>query len=70
MKDLVIETIGIYFGDLEGVTTEEFYKEYLDVCKKHNVEPEARQKVNSLAAYLTDTYSKRYCITKFARKDD
>lgn len=62
----VIETIDNFYSDLRGVTTDEFYKEYCNVCEKHGVEPRAKTIVIRAAKAETgcEIHSKTV-VTKF-----
>lgn len=62
----VIETIDNFYSDLRGITTDEFYKEYCEVCKAHGVEPRAKTIVIRLAKAETgcEVYTKTV-VTKF-----
>ena len=69
-KDYVLETIRSYFGGLEGVSTEEFYGEYLKLCEEYGVEPQHRQTVIKKACDLSGVKSQGFKVYKFVRKEE
>lgn len=45
MDKQIDKTIAEFWSDLRGVTTEEFYNEYLQQCALYNVEPRPKSVV-------------------------
>ena len=68
-KDCILETIRSYFGDLEGVPTEEFYNEYLKHCEEYEIEPQHRQTVIKKACDLSGVRSKQITEYSFVRRE-
>lgn len=69
----VKETVRVFLGDLRGVSTNEFYEIYCEVCNQSGVEPRAKSIVVKLARELCDVKvveRRKVIVTKYFESKD
>ena len=54
MDEIILEVIRNYYSDVVDISTEEFYKNYMNICIDKKVTPKPRQTVTKLVCEYLD----------------